>query len=62
MTTEREKEKELRERILFEAEGLKLSCSKAFNIASEVKVPVAEVGKVCNEIGVKVVGCQLGCF
>lgn len=62
MSTERDKEKDLRERILFEAEGLKLPCSKAFNIASEVGVPIAEVGRVCNEIGVKVVGCQLGCF
>ncbi len=62
MSSDRDKEKDLRERILFEAEGLKLPCSKAFNIASEVSVPVAEVGKACNEIGIKVVGCQLGCF
>ena len=59
---EMEKQNELKERILFEADGQKLPCKQAFAIAAEVKCPVAEVGKVCNEIGVKVVGCQLGCF
>lgn len=62
MALSREKEKELRERILFEAEGLKLPCSKAFMIASEVGVPTGEVGKQCNETGIRIVGCQLGCF
>lgn len=62
MTLDMEKQKEMRERILFEAEGLKLPCKKAFTIAAEVDVPLAEVGKTCNQIGVKIVGCQLGCF
>ncbi len=57
-----EKNNELRERILFEADGLKLSCKKAFILAAEVGVPLAEVGKTCNELGVKIAGCQLGCF
>ena len=56
------KQKELHERILYEAEKLKLPCSKAFNIAAEVDCPVSEVGKICNEVGIKIVGCQLGCF
>ncbi len=56
------KQKELHERILFEAEKLKLPCSKAFIIASEVGCPISEVGKTCNEVGIKIVGCQLGCF
>lgn len=62
MAIDIEKKNELHERILFEAEELKLPCSKAFAIASEVKVPVGEVGKICNEVGIKIVGCQLGCF
>lgn len=57
-----EKSNELRERILFEADGLKLNCKKAFILAAEVGVPISDVGKTCNEIGVKIVGCQLGCF
>ena len=59
---DQEKQKELRERILYEADSLKLPCKKAFTIASEVDCALAEVGKTCNEVGVKVVGCQLGCF
>ncbi len=59
---DREKQKALSERILFEAEGLKLPCSKAFAIAAEVDCPLSEVGKICNETGIKIVGCQLGCF
>ena len=59
---EREKQKELRERILFEAENLMLSCEKAFAIASEVDCSHAEVGRVCNEIDIKIAHCQLGCF
>ncbi len=62
MAIDIEKKNELHERILFEAEELKLPCSKAFAIASEVKVSVGEVGIICNEIGIKIVGCQLGCF
>jgi len=62
MTLDIEKQKELRERILYEADGLKLSCKDAFIIAAEVDCPVHEVGKTCNETGIKIVGCQLGCF
>ncbi len=53
---------ELKERILFEAQGLKLPCKQAFAIASEVGCPISEVGKACNETGIKIVSCQLGCF
>ncbi len=56
------KQNELHERILYEAEKLKLPCSKAFAIAAEVDCPVSDVGKICNEVGIKIVGCQLGCF
>ncbi len=56
------KQKELRERVLYEAEKLKLPCSKAFIIASEVNCPISEVGKICNELSIKIESCQLGCF
>lgn len=59
---EQEKANELKERILFEAQAQKLPCKQAFAIASEVGCPYSEVGKTSNEMGVKIVGCQLGCF
>ncbi len=57
-----EKTNELKERILFEADGLKLPCKQAFRIAADLNCTVPEVGKACNETGIKIVGCQLGCF
>jgi molybdate transport system regulatory protein len=39
-----------------------LPCAAAFKIARDLDVPTAEVGRMCNELGIKIVGCQLGCF
>ncbi len=57
-----EKINNLKEKILFEAENQKLPCKQAFAIASETDFSLEEVGKTCNEMNVKIVGCQLGCF
>jgi molybdate transport system regulatory protein len=43
-------------------EDKRLACAEAFRIAADLDVPVGEVGRVCNELGIKVVTCQLGCF
>jgi len=40
----------------------KLPCIMAFKIAREHNVSVAEVGDFCNEMNIKIVNCQLGCF
>jgi hypothetical protein len=34
----------------------------AFKVAHDMDVPLDEVGRACNELGIRVVGCQLGCF
>ncbi len=57
-----EKINDLKERILYESEAQKLPCKQAFTIAREIDCSLADVGKTCNELGVKIVGCQLGCF
>ncbi len=59
---EEEKKKTLQDRIKGEARDDRLPCGKAFQIASEVGASTAEVGETCNEMGVKIVNCQLGCF
>jgi hypothetical protein len=43
-------------------EEKRLPCAEAFRIAHDLEVPVAQVGKTCNDIGIKIMGCQLGCF
>ncbi len=40
----------------------KLSCPAARKIAEELGVPPQKVGEVCNELKIKLYGCQLGCF
>jgi molybdate transport system regulatory protein len=40
----------------------RLPCAAAFKIAHDLDVPTGEVGRMCNELGIKIVGCQLGCF
>lgn len=39
-----------------------LKCTVAFQIANELKINVSEVGKMCNEKGIKIKSCQIGCF
>jgi hypothetical protein len=43
-------------------EGKHLACADAFKIAHDLDVPLAEVGQACNELGIKMMQCQLGCF
>jgi len=40
----------------------RLPCAEAFKIAHDLDVAVAEIGKTCDELSIKIVGCQLGCF
>lgn len=40
----------------------KLCCSDAFKIATDLDINTKEVGDACNELEVKIYGCQLGCF
>jgi len=53
---------EIRSRIeeLATAEGL--TCSKAWEIAEEAGVKPQVVGRIADDIGIKIIRCQLGCF
>lgn len=39
-----------------------LSCQEARALAEKLEVAYTEVGKACNDTGVKVRYCELGCF
>ncbi len=40
----------------------KIRCADALSIAMEMKIPPAKVGEKLNQIKVKIISCQLGCF
>jgi hypothetical protein len=39
-----------------------LSCAGALGLAEEYGVDAIEIGRICNENGIKLHKCQLGCF
>lgn len=46
-----------------ELEGKKqLTCAEAFELARRFKAERIEVGRICNQHGVRIRKCQLGCF
>ena len=53
---------ELIQRIEKEACDSRLSCKDAFALAAEMNCLPADVGACCNELKIKIDGCQLGCF
>ena len=54
--------KNLKETILKKAKDGKLPCAMCFKIAEDFKISKREMGKILNEIKVRISQCQLGCF
>ena len=48
--------------ILKKAKAGKLPCAMCFKIAEDFGISKREMGKILNEIKVKISQCQLGCF
>lgn len=40
----------------------RLACREAFALAEELGVAPGAIGQAANAVGVKICGCQLGCF
>ncbi|MDP2157512.1 MAG: hypothetical protein Q8K68_07385 [Nitrospirota bacterium] len=40
----------------------KLSCAVARKIAEDLNIPYKEVGDAANDLGIRIVNCELGCF
>ncbi|MDD3653753.1 MAG: hypothetical protein PHO01_06160 [Desulfotomaculaceae bacterium] len=40
----------------------KMSCTSARKLAEEFQVPPKVIGDACNELKIKIHGCELGCF
>lgn len=53
---------ELEKKVQGVSENGKLPCAKAFQIAKDQGVGVADIGKIANKLNIKITNCQLGCF
>ncbi|MFH1147189.1 MAG: hypothetical protein V1736_05715 [Pseudomonadota bacterium] len=56
------KMEELKETILAAAPDKRVSCAVALKMAKEANVSPKEIGRLLNELGVKIIQCRLGCF
>ena len=54
--------KKLEETILAKSKEGKLPCAICFKIAEDFGISKKEMGKILNEIKIKISQCQLGCF
>jgi len=45
-----------------ESGKLRLACPLAFKLSAEHDIPLHEIGRICNEDGILISKCQLGCF
>jgi len=57
-----ERKEEIKKLVLQSQKNGKISCKKALEIAQSLKVSTRDVGRVIDELGIKIVACQLGCF
>ena len=53
---------ELKEKIQAAAPGGKIACAAAFQLAQDLALPRARLGELFNELNIKIIQCQLGCF
>ena len=53
---------ELREAMRDAAKDGRIACARALALASEHGVPSRRIGALADELSLKIVACQLGCF
>ena len=57
-----EKEKTIRQALTEASVNGRITCREALDIARRLEAPASAIGAAADELGIKVVGCQLGCF
>lgn len=55
-------DKALEEKVVSSLVKGQLPCAVAFKIASELKLRPQDVGKAADNLGIRIIHCQLGCF
>jgi hypothetical protein len=48
----------------FQSAGIEksITCPEAFSLAGKFKISKKDIAEYCNANGIKIRGCQLGCF
>ncbi len=59
---ERQKIEEIEKTILEKSKEGRIPCPLCFKIAEEFGISRPEMGKILNEMKIKISQCQLGCF
>jgi LAO/AO transport system kinase len=57
-----EKDEKIKELLINKSNNGKISCFSARKIAEELNVPSKDVGRIANELRIKITNCELGCF
>lgn len=53
---------ELLQKVKEAAKDNRMSCTVARKVGEELGVPLRQVGDACDELGIKIYACELGCF
>jgi hypothetical protein len=53
---------EIKERIRAAAPEGRIACAAAFRLAEEMGLSRRRLGELLNELKIKIIQCQLGCF
>ncbi len=53
---------DVEKRLLSRSRDLKIGCSEARRLAEEAGIPYREIGRMADELGIKITTCELGCF
>lgn len=54
--------KEVKAKIQAKAPNGRIPCAAAFKLAEELSLTRSQLGELLNELKIKIVQCQLGCF
>lgn len=55
-------DEKIRERLMVKQSNGRITCRNALKVAEEEGVSPALVGRLLNEMEIKIQSCQLGCF
>lgn len=55
-------DEQIKELIMKKQSDLRISCKSACDVAKEAGVPELKIGRLIDEMGIKIHSCRLGCF